>query len=100
MMYRDYLIPVVVQLLTLIPSSRVARQYRPVWIGQPTGAGSCGHDARIRFFNLANALRGEIATRRSATMWHRNYGSRRYDIVHHSFATLAVSLAGVWRSSL
>ena len=42
-----------------------ARQYRLVRIGRPSVRSSpARHGTRIRFFNLANALRGEIATRR------------------------------------
>jgi len=85
MTYGDYLILVIGQLLTLIPYRTVPyveltsvcnarRQYRLVRIGRPVGRSGdwewptagrvTWHDTRIRFFNLANALRGEIATRR------------------------------------
>jgi len=69
-----HLIPVVVQLVALIPECG-ARQYhlatgrdsgRAGWVtSRRSEIGSrATHDTTIRFFNLANALRGEITTRR------------------------------------
>jgi len=92
MTYGDYLILLVGQLLTLIPSTEWvcnARQYRLVRIGRPSVRPSVrladqrvtSRDTRIRFFNLANALHSEIATRR-----------RRRDIV--------ITAVGVTKSSI